>query len=103
MTKLDTVLAVAAGDARMTALTAERECLVTREATAEESALWQSRYTTGYAHGRSDALCGRVRADAVLAVIPAELPGETGSRYVARHLDLAYRIGYTRAVAWYAR
>ena len=102
MTRLETVLAIAAGDERMLALSEARECLVSREATPEESALWQARYTTGYQHGRGDTLNGDVRADVVLAVIPAEVPGETGSRYVARHLDDAYRIGYTRAWQWYS-
>ena len=76
---------------------------VQREATPEQGALWQARYTTGYRHGRGDMLNGRdLRADCVLAEIPGELPGETGARYVARHVDDAYRIGYTRACCWYA-
>jgi len=79
----------------LTTATVQREC------TEAEGALWQERFTAGYSHGRQDAKWNQVRAD-VLCDVPAELPGETGARYVARHVDLAYRIGYTGAVR-YAR
>ena len=73
-------------------LTLERQ----RECTAAEGKLWRERYTAGYSHGRADARWNQVR-QAVVVVVPAELPFETGAQYVARHLDLAYRIGYTAA------
>ena len=83
----------------MTTVTADQA----RECTAEEGKRWQERYTTGYVHGKSDTLNPHavIRAD-LLIDVPAEIPGECGARYVARHLELAYAIGYTRAVAWYS-
>ena len=68
-----------------------------REATAGESAQWQERYGDGYQAGRGDARWNRGPRDGALTEIPAELPGETGAQYVARHVALAWRIGYTRA------
>jgi hypothetical protein len=80
----------------MTAVASE----VQRECTPAEGAVWRDRFTTGYVHGRRDVLSRRLRGDA-LCVIPADVPGETGARYVARNLDAAYRIGYTRAFYFY--
>ena len=77
----------------MTTVTLERQ----RECTEAEGELWRERYTAGYSHGRADARWNQVRDD-VLVDVPAELPFETGAQYVARHVDLAYRIGYTGAV-----
>lgn len=82
-------------------MTATAASAVQRECTADEGSQWKERYTTGYQHGRSDMLNGSVR-ERVLLSPPAEVPGETGAQYVARHADLAYRIGYTRACQWYA-
>ena len=84
-------------------MTAATETVVMqRECTPDEGVRWQERFTAGYSHGRQDARWSQVRPDVVLAEIPAELPFETGAQYVARYCDLAYRIGYTGAVRWYA-
>jgi hypothetical protein len=70
-----------------------------REATPEESALWQARYGSGYSRGRTDGQWGDVDG-CLLIDVPGEIPGECGSRYVARHLGIAYQIGYTRGVQY---
>lgn len=66
------------------------------ECTPEQGQLWQAQYGDGYSAGRGDGKgCGS--RDGALIDIPAELPGENGAEYVARHAELAWRIGYTRA------
>ena len=65
-----------------------------RECTAEQAAQWTARYSDGYKAGRGDAKWGQPR-DGALVDIPAEVPGECGSVYAARHLGIAWRIGYT--------
>lgn len=69
------------------------------ECTAEQGADWSARFGAGYAAGRSDARFRQMQAprEGALIAIPADLPGETGAQYVTRHLELAWRIGYTRA------
>jgi hypothetical protein len=68
-----------------------------RECTPEESQLWRERYSDGYKAGRGDVQWNSVRGDLVID-IPAELPGECGAQYVARHVGIAWQIGYTSAV-----
>src|SRR5262249_39048894 len=75
---------------------------VQRECTEEEGNRWQAEHKRGYEQGRSDSRWSQVRPDLVLAEIPPELPYETGAQYVARYVDLAYRVGYTGAVRWYS-
>ena len=66
-----------------------------RECTAEEGQRWQERHGEGYRVGRGDARCGRERID--LINVPPERPAEeTGAQYVARHVGIAWEIGYTR-------
>ena len=65
------------------------------ECTAAQGEQWQAQYGEGYAVGRRCAQWGDSREGALID-IPPEMPGETGSRYVARHIALAWRIGYTR-------
>lgn len=73
------------------------------ECTADQAAAWQQQYHRGYVHGKSDARTGIAYADALLAEIPPVDPYETGAAYVARNLELAYRIAYTRAVRFQIR
>jgi len=66
-----------------------------RECTPDEGSLWRERYTDGYSTGRGDGRANRApRME--LVTIPAEVPGENGSQYVARHVGIAREIGYTR-------
>lgn len=66
------------------------------EATADVGQLWRERYSDGYRTGRGDAHWGAApRID--LIVMPAEVAYETGAEYVARHVAIAWQIGYTRA------
>jgi hypothetical protein len=78
------------------AMTVEREC------TPEESQLWRDRYSDGYQAGRGDVKWNSVRGDLIVD-IPPEVPGECGARYVARHVGIAWEIGYTSAVLRGAR
>ena len=66
------------------------------DCTPEQGEQWQARYGDGYAAGRGDARWGRQPRIALIE-IPAEIPGETGSQYVARHVEQAWEIGYSRA------
>lgn len=66
-----------------------------RECTAEEGARWQEQHSEGYRVGRGDARCGRPERIDLIA-IPPELPGECGAQYVARYVDIAWQIAYTR-------
>lgn len=72
-------------------------CDPKRECTAEEGQRWQDQYGDGYQSGRGDARSNTIRHELLLDV-PPEVPGETGSRYVARYVGLAWRIGYSDAV-----
>jgi len=83
-------------------LTSDHQHGTQREATADESAQWQRQYTAGYEHGRSDARFQPGPRDGALIDIPAEVPGETGAQYVARHLPVAWRVGYARAWEFYS-
>jgi hypothetical protein len=74
---------------------------VQRECTADEGAAWQRLFGDGYATGRGDARRGHGNRFPVIDV-PAELPGENGARYVARHVGIAWEIGYANAWAWYS-
>lgn len=66
-----------------------------RECTPEEGQHWQAQHSDGYRAGRGDARFARgPRID--LIEVPPEIPGECGSRYVARHVGQAWEIGYTR-------
>ena len=67
-----------------------------RECTSEESQRWRRDYTDGYQAGRGDARWNAA-ARIPLIVIPPEVPSESGAAYVARHLGIAWQIGYTRA------
>ena len=70
--------------------------MIQRECTPEEGQLWQERYGDGYAAARGDILWNAgPRID--LIEIPAELPGECGAQYAARHVGQAWEIGYTAA------
>jgi hypothetical protein len=73
--------------------------VVQRECSAEEGQRWQSRFGEGYRAGRDD-----VRWNAgpriPLIEVPEEHPGECGAQYVARYVDLAWEIGYTRAYVY---
>ncbi|HMH89936.1 MAG TPA: hypothetical protein VK586_02500 [Streptosporangiaceae bacterium] len=67
-----------------------------RECTAEEAAVWRARHSDGYQAGRGDARCGHGNRFELIEV-PAELPGENGAQYAARHVGIAWEIGYTSA------
>ena len=67
-----------------------------RECTPEEGQRWQQDHSAGYAAGRGDGRWERVPRIALIDV-PADVPGETGSSYVARHLGIAWQIGYSSA------
>jgi len=73
-------------------LTAERPA----ECTAEQAGLWAERYQDGYRTGRGDARWNAAPRIELIA-IPAEVAYETGAQYVARHVSIAWQIGYTRA------
>ena len=64
------------------------------ECTAAQGEQWQAQYGEGYAVGRRCAQWGDSREGALID-IPPEVPGECGSVYAARHLGIAWRIGYT--------
>lgn len=74
---------------------------VQRECTEAEGQLWQERHGDGYRAGRGDGRWNRApRID--LIDIPPELPGECGAQYVARHVGIAWEIGYTHAYRYEA-
>jgi len=77
---------------------------VQRECTAEEGELWTARYTEGYRCGRSDmrSSTGHLRWPERVISIPADVPGESGAQYVARHFGIAWQIGYSRAYLYYS-
>jgi len=65
-----------------------------RECTPEEAQRWTREHRDGYAAGRGDGRWGRApRID--LIEVPPDIPGETGSAYVARHVGIAWQIGYS--------
>ena len=74
----------------MTTVTMQREC------TEDEAQLWHRRYTDGYQAGRGDGRWNRVPRIPLIE-IPAEVPCESGAAYVARHVGIAWEIGYARA------
>lgn len=65
-----------------------------RECTPAESEQWTAQHGEGYRAGAGDARADRAPR-IQLVPIPADVPGETGSRYVARHVGRAYAIGYS--------
>jgi hypothetical protein len=67
--------------------------------TPEQATQWQDNYQEGYRTGRGDV---RWNAEPRIPLIdiPAEDPYETGSRYVARNVGIAWEIGYTRAYTY---
>jgi len=67
-----------------------------RECTAEEGQQWQRDHSGGYAAGRGDGRQDRAPRTGLIG-IPADVPGETGASYVARHLGIAWQIGYSAA------
>jgi hypothetical protein len=74
---------------------------IQRECTPQEGQTWHDRYSVGYRLGRDDLIIRRTVRESWLIEIPAELPGENGAQYVARHVEIARQIGYTGAVKWY--
>jgi hypothetical protein len=64
--------------------------------TQEQAAQWSDQFGEGYRVGRGDARWNAAPRIPLIEV-PAEIPGETGSRYVTRYVHLAFAIGYTRA------
>ena len=64
-----------------------------RECTAEEGQRWQHDHSDGYAAGRGDGRWDRAPRIPLID-IPPDIPGETGSAYVARHVGNAWAIGY---------
>ena len=76
----------------MTTATAARP----RECTPEEGQRWQHDYTEGYRVGRGDVRWNQAPRIPLIE-IPPEDPFESGAVYVARHVGIAWQIGYTRA------
>lgn len=74
-------------------------CAPHRECTPGEGQRWQAQHGDGYRVGAGDARADRAPRIQLIPV-PAEIPGETGSRYVARHVAQAWPIGYTTGYAW---
>ena len=72
-----------------------------RECTPEEAKRWTHDYSDGYAAGRGDGRWNRAPRIPLIDV-PPDIPGETGSAYVARHVGIAWQIGYSAAYR-YAR
>lgn len=69
------------------------------ECTPEQSVLWQDKFSDGYRTARGDIQWNAgPRVD--LVPIPAEVAGETGAEYVARHVSQAWMIGYASAWRW---
>lgn len=75
---------------------ARRAAPVQPECTAAQGATWQARHSDGYQAGRGDTRRGHGNRIALIDV-PPELPGENGAQYVARHVGIAWEIGYTEA------
>lgn len=72
------------------------------ECTPAESVLWQDKYSDGYRTARGDITWNQPpRVE--LIEIPPERPFETGAEYVARHVRLAWMIGYAAAWRWEMR
>lgn len=69
------------------------------ECTEEQGATWRERHSDGYQAGRGDARRGHGNRFELIEV-PAELPGENGAQYVARHVGIAWSIGYAEAWAY---
>lgn len=72
-----------------------------RECTAGEARRWTHDHSDGQAAGRGDGRWNRAPR-VPLIDIPADIPGETGAAYVARHVGIAWQIGYSAAYR-YAR
>jgi hypothetical protein len=72
-----------------------------RECTPEEGQRWQRDHSDGYATGRADGYWHRAPRIELIK-IPPDIPGETGAAYVARHVGIAWQIGYSAAYR-YAR
>ncbi len=70
-----------------------------RECTPEEAQLWQARFGDGLSHGHSD---GRWNREPRIPLMdqPADIPGECGAQYVARHVAIAWELGYSHAYLW---
>ncbi len=66
------------------------------ECTPEQNERWRTQYSEGYRVGRGDVQWN-AEPRIPLVSIPAEMPGETGAEYVAKHAGLAWQIGYARA------
>lgn len=72
-----------------------------RECTPEEGERWQAQYADGARVGAGDGRFGR-EPRIPLVEEPAEIPGECGSQYVARHVDRAWQIAYSHAYRYQA-
>lgn len=72
-----------------------------RECTPEEAQRWTREHSDGYQAGRGDGRWGRAPRIPLIE-IPPDLPGECGAQYVARHIGIAWQIGYSGAYR-YAR
>ena len=72
-----------------------------RECTPEEAQTWTREHGDGQAVGRGDGRLNRPPRIPLIE-IPPDLPGECGAQYVARHVGIAWQLGYSRAYR-YAR
>jgi hypothetical protein len=67
------------------------------ECTAEQAQQWERRFSDGYRAARGD-IGGNAGPRIELAPgVPADVPGENGAEYVARHVGRAWEIGYVSA------
>ena len=72
---------------------------VQRECTPEEAAKWVSDRNEGYVRGLWDARQSRLPA-VPIGDAPAEVPGECGAQYVARHVGIAWQLAYVEGWRW---
>lgn len=72
-----------------------------RECTAEEGERWRRDRGDGYQAGRGDGRWNRPPRIPLIEV-PPDLPGECGAQYVARHVGIAWQMGYAEGYR-YAR
>ena len=76
--------------------------VVQRECTPAEGKCWQEQRCEGYRVARGDILWDQ-EPRIPLVGEPAEVPGETGAQYVARHVGQAWELGYAAAWRWEMR
>lgn len=65
-----------------------------RECTPEEARQWTREHGDGYAAGRGDGRWNRPPRIELIE-IPPDLPNECGAQYVARHIGIAWQVGYS--------